>query len=140
MGRRAVLRVHRRLATVPIMAPAVLDNARTRGLYPALAHRQLYFDSPGGALPPDLVLRAMVATVRASLTRPGAAFARSRNTGLLEQHRHLVEALRDALIARHELIGHEITDVLERAAASVRVDLGRDLPGEVPGQGRARWG
>lgn len=57
-------------------------------------------------------------------------------SGLLEQHRHLVEALRDALIARHELIGHEITDVLERAAAPARVDL----PGDVPGQGRARWG
>ncbi|WP_088287109.1 AAA family ATPase [Kineosporia sp. A_224] len=31
---------------------------------------------------------------------------------LLEDNRHLVEALRDALLARHELIGHEITDVL----------------------------
>jgi ATP-dependent Zn protease len=31
---------------------------------------------------------------------------------LLEDHRHLVEALRDALLVRHELIGHEITDVL----------------------------
>jgi ATP-dependent Zn protease len=36
--------------------------------------------------------------------------------GLLESNRHLVEALRDALLERHELIGHEITDVLERAA------------------------
>jgi ATP-dependent Zn protease len=35
---------------------------------------------------------------------------------LLGAHRHLVEALRDALVERHELIGHEITDVLERAA------------------------
>jgi ATP-dependent Zn protease len=34
---------------------------------------------------------------------------------LLAGHRHLVEALRDALIERHELIGHEITDVLEQA-------------------------
>jgi ATP-dependent Zn protease len=39
--------------------------------------------------------------------------------GLLESNRHLVEALRDALLARHELIGHEITDVLEAAAAAV---------------------
>ena len=37
---------------------------------------------------------------------------------LLEAHRHLVEALRDALLERHELIGHEITDVLEAAAAA----------------------
>src|SRR5665213_1182361 len=34
---------------------------------------------------------------------------------LLEENRHLVEALRDALVERHELIGSEITDVLEQA-------------------------
>jgi ATP-dependent Zn protease len=34
---------------------------------------------------------------------------------LLAGNRHLVEALRDALLERHELIGREITDVLERA-------------------------
>jgi cell division protease FtsH len=41
--------------------------------------------------------------------------------GLLSQHRHLVAALRDALLERHELIGHEITDVLEAAAAAAGV-------------------
>lgn len=35
---------------------------------------------------------------------------------LIEANRHLVAALRDALLERHELIGHEITDVLEEAA------------------------
>jgi cell division protease FtsH len=34
---------------------------------------------------------------------------------LLAANRHLVEALRDALMERHELVGHEITDVLEAA-------------------------
>jgi ATP-dependent Zn protease len=34
---------------------------------------------------------------------------------LLSENRHLVEALRDALVERHELIGREITDVLEEA-------------------------
>ena len=48
---------------------------------------------------------------------------------LLEQHRHLVEALRDALLEHEELIGGEITDVLERAATAPRVV---DLTGEVP--------
>jgi ATP-dependent Zn protease len=33
----------------------------------------------------------------------------------LEENMHLVAALRDALIERHELIGHEITDVLASA-------------------------
>jgi ATP-dependent Zn protease len=34
---------------------------------------------------------------------------------LLTANRHLVEALRDALLERHELIGREITDVLDQA-------------------------
>jgi cell division protease FtsH len=38
--------------------------------------------------------------------------------GLLENNQHLVSALRDALVERHELIGHEITDVLEAALAA----------------------
>ena len=38
-----------------------------------------------------------------------------RGAGLLDANRHLVEALRDALLERHELVGHEITDVLEAA-------------------------
>ena len=33
--------------------------------------------------------------------------------GLLDTNQHLVAALRDALLERHELIGREITDVLE---------------------------
>jgi cell division protease FtsH len=41
--------------------------------------------------------------------------------GLLEANRHLVEALRDALLEREELVGREITDVLEAAAAAPRV-------------------
>jgi ATP-dependent Zn protease len=44
-------------------------------------------------------------------------------TQLLSEHRHLVEALRDALLARHELVGTEITDVLEAAARGRVIDL-----------------
>jgi ATP-dependent Zn protease len=36
-------------------------------------------------------------------------------SALLTANRHLVEALRDALIDRHELVGREINDVLEAA-------------------------
>jgi len=46
---------------------------------------------------------------------------------VLEAHRHLVEALRDALLEREELVGHEITDVLQaaqlRAASPQVLDL-----------------
>jgi cell division protease FtsH len=43
--------------------------------------------------------------------------------GLLENNQHLVSALRDALVERHELIGHEITDVLEAALAAGPEDV-----------------
>ena len=36
---------------------------------------------------------------------------------LLSGHRHLVEALVGSLLERNELVGDEITDLLERAAA-----------------------
>ena len=54
-----------------------------------------------------------------------ALLARHKATAkaLLEQNRHLVEALRDALLERDELIGSEITDVLEAAARPEVIDL-----------------
>ncbi len=42
---------------------------------------------------------------------------KDRARDLLEANQHLVVALRDALLERHELIGREITDVLEQADA-----------------------
>jgi ATP-dependent Zn protease len=39
---------------------------------------------------------------------------------LLSSNRHLVAALRDALLERHELIGHEIEDVLVQAREANR--------------------
>ena len=44
--------------------------------------------------------------------------ARATVRQLLAGNRDLVEALRDALLERHELIGDEITDVLEKAVTS----------------------
>jgi ATP-dependent Zn protease len=41
---------------------------------------------------------------------------------LLGRNRHLVAALRDALVERHELVGSEITDVLAAAAEAPAVD------------------
>jgi ATP-dependent Zn protease len=42
-------------------------------------------------------------------------------SAMLREHRHLVEALRDALIERDELIGREITEVLEAARPAPQV-------------------
>ncbi|WP_225753410.1 AAA family ATPase [Actinotalea sp. Marseille-Q4924] len=44
--------------------------------------------------------------------------ARQRVTWLLAENRHLVEALRDALLERYELVGDQITEVLETARAA----------------------
>lgn len=55
------------------------------------------------------------------------AYARA----LLDRNRHLVEALRDALLDRDELVGEEITAVLEAAGEPVRdgLVLDRRRPG-----------
>ena len=42
---------------------------------------------------------------------------KERVAGVLAENRDLVEALRDALIARDELVGDEITRVIEQAVA-----------------------
>ena len=43
--------------------------------------------------------------------------ARLRARAMLAENRHVVEALRDALLDRHELIGEEILDVIQGAVA-----------------------
>jgi ATP-dependent Zn protease len=47
------------------------------------------------------------------------AQAKARSRALLDANRHLLEALRNALLDRDELIGHEITDVLAAAGPPV---------------------
>jgi cell division protease FtsH len=51
---------------------------------------------------------------------------------LMARHGHLVAALRDALLERHELIGHEITDVLVDALRVGPVDRPIDLTDHRP--------
>jgi cell division protease FtsH len=58
---------------------------------------------------------------------------KSYTRALLAENQHLVEALRDALMTRHELIGREITDVLVEASRT-QVDLREGHPtAYVPG-------
>jgi len=45
------------------------------------------------------------------------ATSKSAVTAMLDEHRTVVEALRDALLVRHELIGEDILDVIRRAQA-----------------------
>ena len=58
------------------------------------------------------------------------AAAKSRVRAMLEEHRHVVEALRDALLERDELVGKDILEVISGAArfpapAVAEVELGR---------------
>jgi cell division protease FtsH len=55
--------------------------------------------------------------------------AKGEVTAMLGSNRHLVEALRDALLEREELVGDEITGVLAAAAASAGDDVVLDLDG-----------
>ncbi|WP_370324807.1 AAA family ATPase [Euzebya sp.] len=62
-----------------------------------------------------------------SVTRPQVdrllSDSLARTTTALEANRHLVEALRDALLDREELIGDEILDVIAAAGPPVHDDL-----------------
>jgi len=55
---------------------------------------------------------------------------------MLEEHRHVVEALRDALLVRHELIGEDILDVIRRSQADPDILPGnlRDTPRAMDGR------
>jgi cell division protease FtsH len=60
------------------------------------------------------------------------ADAHRKVTTLLSGHRSHVTALRDALLARHELLGNEITDVLDTVEAPAVVDVTDPADGDHP--------
>jgi cell division protease FtsH len=53
--------------------------------------------------------------------------AKQKAVRLLSQNRHVVEALRDALIERNELIDREILDVIEHAPGDIVIDI-QEMP------------
>ena len=76
----------------------------------------------------DLVSRVLGDAAARELVESLLARSKREIKSLLAENRHLVEALRDALLERHELIGHEIGDVLTAARDARR--------GRVAGGGR----
>ena len=56
-------------------------------------------------------------------------------TRMLDEHRIVVEALRDALLVRHELVGDDILDVIRRAQSDPDI-----LPGSLRGAPRLAGG
>jgi ATP-dependent Zn protease len=73
---------------------------------------------PGALTDAGLVGRVLGDAEGRRLVEELLARQKEEATALLAGHRHLVEALRDALLERSELVGSEITDVLEAAATS----------------------
>jgi len=72
---------------------------------------------PAGAFGEGLVGRVLGDAAARDRVEVLLAESRARVVALLGESRDLVAALRDALLAREELIGSEITQVLEQAAA-----------------------
>ncbi|MCE0534973.1 AAA family ATPase [Kineosporia rhizophila] len=81
------------------------------------------FAASGGADGGDLVGRVMGDGEGRRMLEELLTARKQATRELLEQNRHLVEALRDALLEKHELIGGEIERVLSRARAAYTVDL-----------------
>jgi ATP-dependent Zn protease len=63
----------------------------------------------------DLVSRVLGDSGTRELVEALLARQKQEVSSLLRENRHLVAALRDALLEKHELIGHEIEDVLTAA-------------------------
>jgi len=72
----------------------------------------------GGFTDTNLVARVLADGPARAQVEETLQAQQSLVTELLDEHRYLVEALRDALIERHQLVGEEITDVLEAAEGS----------------------
>jgi cell division protease FtsH len=90
----------------------------------------------GGPLEAGLVSRVLADDRCRPLVEELLSRLRGETKDLLATNRHLVEALRDALLARHELIGHEITDALEAARAERPAVVDLDgVRGEATGSG-----
>jgi ATP-dependent Zn protease len=77
--------------------------------------------SGGGPLDPGLVSRVLADD--ASRHEVEGMLDRSKEAvrQLLDAHRHVVEALRDELLERNELVGDEITGVIEEAIAAAAI-------------------
>jgi ATP-dependent Zn protease len=83
-------------------------------------------ESMGGGL----VGKVLADDVRRVEVEDLLAESKASVTRMLEEHRNVVEALRDALLVRHELIGEDILDVIRRAQADPDILPGnlRDTP------------
>jgi ATP-dependent Zn protease len=64
----------------------------------------------------DVVAKVIASDAARAATEEILEDSKDRVTEMLERNRHFVEALRDALLDREELVSEEILDVLATAA------------------------
>ncbi|MCW2496243.1 aminotransferase class V-fold PLP-dependent enzyme [Jatrophihabitans sp.] len=69
-----------------VVASSNFDVGRVRGLYPALGSGPAPLDGPFGAIQPESVIRAVIATLRGSPAQPGAHSSRSRSSATVVRH------------------------------------------------------
>jgi cysteine desulfurase family protein (TIGR01976 family) len=85
---------------MPVMS---FDAARVRGLYPRVDAVTAHLDGSFGALQPESVIRAIIATLRAGPAQPGSRSARSRRA---------MESADAARTAVGDLVGAPARDVV----------------------------
>ena len=77
--------------------------------------------SSGGPLDSGLVARVLADDASRHEVERMLDRAKDSVRELLDDHRHVVEALRDELLARNEIVGDEITGVIEEAIAAAAI-------------------
>jgi cysteine desulfurase family protein (TIGR01976 family) len=92
------------------------DLARVRGLYPTLGAGTAHLEGPYGALQPESVIRAIIATLRSSPAQPGSRSARSqRGAAALHSARRAVADL-VGTTPESVVLGHTQAELLGRFA------------------------
>lgn len=92
------------------------DLARVRGLYPTLGAGTAHLEGPFGALQPESVIRAIIATLRSSPSQPGSRSARSQRTSASVQNARRAVADLVGTTPESVVLGQSQTELLSRFA------------------------
>jgi ATP-dependent Zn protease len=84
-------------------------------------------EAAGGPPGANIVTKVMSSDTGREAVEQILGEAKDKVTTMLARHRYIVEALRDALLERDELIGPEIVDVIQAAESPEVIDLRRSL-------------
>ncbi len=104
---------------MPVMS---FDAARVRGLYPRVDAVTAHLDGTFGALQPESVIRAIIATLRAAPAQPGSGSARSRRATESAQAARAAMGDLVGAPARDVVLGHNAPALMLRFAALLSRD------------------